>query len=147
MVNSSSHGLENLCVSSNLDGKRYVLLCDNNLQLQFRSSVMLVSSETSVSLCCLTWSNTSEDVNLYCDHCEDIKEISQLVVTCKLHKVRITAVTVQVVTACSREGQLCDYVFTILLVLETDLPYSDCVTCHSASGYYDLQAFPARCCQ
>jgi len=62
----------------------------------------------------------------------------------KLYKAIITAVDVQVVTAFSRHGLFHDYDSIILLQLGTDL-YSDCMTCHSASGYDDLQVFPARC--
>jgi len=74
-------------------------------------------------------------------------KISQIVVTCNLHKVIITAVAVQVVTDFSRQGQFHDYDSIILLPLETDFLYSNCMTCHSASGYEDLYMFPVRCCQ
>jgi hypothetical protein len=71
----------------------------------------------------------------------------QLVGTCKLHNVIITAVAVQIVTDFSRQGQFCDCDSIILLPLGTDLLYFDCMTCHSASSYNDLPGFPVRCFQ
>ena len=108
---------------------------------------MLCFSETSVTLYHSTWCSTSKDLILYHNHCEDTKSHSLWLPVSKLYKVIITAVTVQVVTARRRQGHLCDYVAIILLLLGTDLLNSDCMTCHSASGCNDLQAFPARCCQ
>jgi len=104
---------------------------------------MLCSSETSVTCYHSTWHNTSEDLNLYHNHCEDTKSHRLWLRVIKLHKVIITAVAVQVVTAFSRQGQFHDYDI-MLLPVGTDLLYSDCITCHSALGYNDLQVFPAR---
>ena len=93
-----------------------------------------------------TWHNTSEDMNFYHIHRADTKSHRLWLPVTKLHKVIITAIAFQVVTAFSRQGQFHDCDSIILLPLGTDL-YSNCMTSHSASGYNDLQVFPARCCQ
>jgi hypothetical protein len=131
----------NLCFSSNINGKRYVLLCDSNLLLRFRSSLMLCSSETSVTRYHSTWCNTSEDLNLHYIHCEDTKSHRLWLCVTRLHKVIITAVAVWV-TAFRRQRLFHDYI--ILLPLGTDL-YSAWPVI--APGYYDLQVFPAKWCQ
>jgi len=108
---------------------------------------MLCSYNTSVTLYHSTWHNTSEDLNLYHIHCTDTKSHRLWLPVTTLHKVIITTVAVHVVTAFSRQGQFHDCDSIILLLLETGLLYSDCMTCHFASGYNNLQVFPARCCQ
>jgi hypothetical protein len=135
------------CVGWNITGKRYVLLCDSNLELRFRSSVMLWSSETSVTLYQWTWRYTSEDLNVYHSQHEDTKSHRLWLHVTKLNKVIIRADAVQVVTAFSRQGQFYDFGSIILLPLGTDLLYSDCMTCNCASGDNDLRVFPAGCCR
>ena len=60
--------------------------------------------------------------------------------------VIITAVAIQVLTSFNRQGQFHDYNSIILLPLGYYLLYPDCLTCHSASGYNDLQVLTARWC-
>jgi len=56
-------------------------------------------------------------LNLYHNHREDTKSHRVWLHVTKLHKVIITAVAVQVVTAISRQGQFHDYDSIILLPL------------------------------
>ena len=121
-------------------------LCDSNILLRFRSSVIQCSSDTSGTRYNTTLPNTSEHINLYHIHCEDTKPHRFWLPVTKLFTVIITALAVQVVTAFSRQRQFYDCDSIILLPLGTELLYSDCMTCHSASGYNDLQVFPVSCC-
>ena len=70
------------------------------------STVMLCYPDTSGTLYHSTWHNTSEDLNLYHMHREDIKSHRLWLNLTKLHKVIIKAVEVQVVTAFSKQGVL-----------------------------------------
>jgi len=110
-----------------------------NLQLMFRSSVMLSSSDTSGTRYNSTLPNNSEELNPYHNHCEKTKSHRLWLPVTKLRTVIITALAAQVVTAFSRQGQFYDCDGIILLPLGTELLYSDCMTCHSASGYNNLQ--------
>jgi len=103
------------CVGSNISGKRYVSLCDSSWLWRFMSSVMLCYPDTSGTLYHSTWYNTSEDLNLYHFHHKGTNSHRLWLPVTKLHKVIITAVAVQVVTAFSRQGQFCDCDSIILL--------------------------------
>jgi len=70
--------------------------------------MMLCYPDRSGTLYHSTWYNTSEDLILYHIHREDTKSHRLWLPVTKLHKVIITAVAVQVVTAFSRQGQFCD---------------------------------------
>jgi len=119
-------------------------LCDSNLLLRVKPSVMQCSSDTSGTRYNSTLPNNSADLNLYYIHCEDTKSHILWLPVTKIYTVIITAL--QVVTAFSRQGQFHDCDSIIFLPLGTELLCSDCMTCHSASGY-DFHVFPVRCCQ
>jgi len=105
----------NPVLGSNISAKKYVSLCDSNLLYRIMSSVMLCYPDTSGTLYHSTWHNTSENLNLCHIHHEDTKSHKLWLLVTKLHKVKITAVAVQVVTAFSRQGQFCDCDSIILL--------------------------------
>ena len=78
------------------------------------SSVMLCYPDMSGTLYHSTRYN-SEDLNLHHIHPEDTKSHRLWLPVTKLHKLIITPVAVQVVTAFSRQGQFCDCDSIILL--------------------------------